>query len=94
MQNALRESRLLAAALRTDASAFNPFGYTFRIDAGAVVPDEAYANPASVMDPIYDQLPNIGETSIASVDFRGKRRSRSAKPSSSRRRSITSAASP
>lgn len=70
VQNALRESRLLAAALRTDANAFNPFGYTFKIDAGAVVPDKAYINPASVMDPIYDQLPNIGETSIASVDFR------------------------
>jgi len=68
--NALRESRMLAAALRTDASAFNPFGYTFKIDGSAVVPDKAYLNPASVMDKIYDVLPNNGETSIASVDFR------------------------
>lgn len=67
--NALRESRLLAAALRTDATAFNPFGYTFRVQGNAVAVNQPYVNPAAVMDPIYDQLPNIGETSIASADF-------------------------
>jgi outer membrane receptor protein involved in Fe transport len=70
VQNALRESALLAAALRTDASAFNPFGYTFRVANGAVIADAAYTNPASVMNPIYDKLPNIGRTSIASGDLR------------------------
>lgn len=70
VQNALRESRLLAATQRTDASAFNPFGYSFKVQGGAVVADQPYLNPASVMETIYDKLPNIGETSIASVDFR------------------------
>ncbi|WP_414662376.1 TonB-dependent receptor domain-containing protein [Horticoccus sp. 23ND18S-11] len=70
VQNGLRETRLLAAAQRTDSSAFNPFGYTFRVQGGAVVTDQPYVNPANVMNPIYDKLPNIGETSIASADFR------------------------
>jgi outer membrane receptor protein involved in Fe transport len=68
--NGLRESRLLAAALRTDSMAFNPFGYTFRVAGGAVVTDRPYTNPESVMGPIYDRLPNVGETSIASGDLR------------------------
>ncbi len=70
VQNALRETRLLAAALRTDATAFNPFGYTFKVQNGAVVTDQPYTNPAAVMDGIYDKLPNIGQTSLASADFR------------------------
>jgi iron complex outermembrane receptor protein len=70
VQNALRESRLLAAAQRSDASAFNPFGTTFRVANGAVVADRPFANGPAVMDALYDKLPNIGETSIASVDFR------------------------
>jgi len=70
VQNALRESALLAAAERTDSSAYNPFGYTFRIQNGAVVPDQAYANPQSVMGPIYDKLPNNGRSSVGSIDFK------------------------
>jgi iron complex outermembrane receptor protein len=70
VQNALRESTMLASALKSDSSAFNPFGYTFRVVNGAVVPDQAYKNPVSVMAPIYDRLPNVGESSITSLDLR------------------------
>lgn len=70
VQNGLRESVMLASALKSDASAFNPFGYTFKVVNGAVVPDQPYKNPASVMTPIYDKLPNLGESSITSVDLR------------------------
>jgi iron complex outermembrane recepter protein len=70
VQNALRESALLAAAARSDAEAFNPFGYTFRVANGEVVPDAPHTNPANVMNPIYDKLANIGRSSLASVDLR------------------------
>ncbi|MDY6949417.1 MAG: TonB-dependent receptor plug domain-containing protein, partial [Pseudomonadota bacterium] len=43
--NAIRESALLAQTARTDASAFNPFGYNFAIQGGQVVPTSPYANP-------------------------------------------------
>ncbi len=70
VQNALRETALLAAAGRSDSSAFNPFGTTFRVQNGAVVADQPYANPDSVMNTIYDKLPNNGRSSVASLDFR------------------------
>lgn len=38
-----------AALGRTDATAFNPFGYTFKVEGGAVVVDRKYTNPTSVL---------------------------------------------
>ena len=38
-----------AALARTDATAFNPFGYTFKVQNGAVVTDRRYTNPDAVL---------------------------------------------
>jgi len=37
------------ALARTDTTAFNPFGYTFKVQNGAVVFDKPYQNPDSVL---------------------------------------------
>jgi iron complex outermembrane recepter protein len=66
---AVRDSRLRAALLRTDKTAFNPFGYTFKIDAAnLIVVDQPYANPASVVDPLYDIFIREGRTELALFD--------------------------
>lgn len=67
---ALRESALASALQRTDASAFNPFGYTFRIANGAVIPDRAYTNPASALAPIMDTWRRDGMSAITGGDWR------------------------
>ncbi|HRE07343.1 MAG TPA: TonB-dependent receptor plug domain-containing protein, partial [Opitutaceae bacterium] len=41
----VRESKLQQVLDRTDASAYNPFGYTFKVQNGAVVADQPYRNP-------------------------------------------------
>ena len=66
----VRESLLQAAIARTDASAFNPFGYTFRVANGAVVADQPYTNPASVLDSFSDVFARSARSYIASGDFR------------------------
>ena len=66
----VRESMLQAAIARTDASAFNPFGYTFRVENGAVVADQPYTNPASVLDSFSDVFARSARSYIASGDFR------------------------
>ena len=38
-----------AALARTDATAFNPFGYLFKVQNGAVVIDKRFTNPDSVL---------------------------------------------
>ncbi len=65
-----RESLFGNALARTDATAFNPFGYTFKVANGAVVADQPYANPRSVLDTIMAPQPRTGESSIGSLDFR------------------------
>lgn len=68
--NAVRESKLKAAALRTDATAWNPFGYTFKVVNGAVVTDSPYTNPKSVRE-FYTQSANrYGHSKLASFDAR------------------------
>lgn len=66
----VRESLLQAAIARTDASAFNPFGYTFRVDNGAVVADQPYTNPQPVLDSFSDVFARSARSYIASGDFR------------------------
>ncbi|HEY0946285.1 MAG TPA: TonB-dependent receptor [Opitutaceae bacterium] len=66
----VRESRLRAALNRTDATAFNPFPVTFKIVNDQVVVDQAYTNPASVLEPLYDDEDRFGRTSLFQWDAR------------------------
>jgi iron complex outermembrane receptor protein len=66
--NNIRHSRLAAALGRTDATAFNPFGFTFRNVGGLIQVDQPYTNPASVVDPLYDTFIREGTTELATWD--------------------------
>jgi iron complex outermembrane recepter protein len=66
----VRESKLQAAIARTDASAYNPFGYTFRVANGAVIADQPYTNPQSVVNSFAEVYSRSAESSIASADLR------------------------
>lgn len=81
----VRESLLREALARTDETAFNPFGYTFRAipnpgtfpSTGTVAGnpvliqiDQPYTNPASVVDPLYDDYIKRGYASLATWDFK------------------------
>jgi outer membrane receptor protein involved in Fe transport len=68
-RDGVRESALAADLLKTDASAYNPFGYTFKVANGAVVPDQVYHNPKSAMD-FVQEWRHQGFSSIGSVDAR------------------------
>ena len=67
---AVRETALGAALLKTDATAYNPFGYTFRVAGGAVVADQPYRNPAGVWQAFTAAAPRIGHTRVDSIDAR------------------------
>ena len=66
----VRESLLLQALQRTDANAYNPFGSTFKVQNGAVVADQPYKNPASVVDSFATIYARNATSSIASGDLR------------------------
>jgi outer membrane receptor protein involved in Fe transport len=68
--NAVRESALLAQTARTDASAFNPFGYNFAVQGNQVVPTTPYQNPDSVISPFRQKFHQEGVNVLASVDAR------------------------
>lgn len=68
----VRESLLQAAAARTDASAYNPFHYTFRIVNGAVVADQPYTNPQAVVDSFTETYSRTARSYIASGDVRAR----------------------
>ncbi len=68
--HAVRESLFQRALQRTDATAFNPFGYTFRVAGNAVVPNQPYTNPRSVLDTFVQIWRRNAATSIASYDLR------------------------
>ena len=70
----VRESLLQAAIARTDASAYNPFGYTFRVANGAVVADQPYANPQAVVDSFSEVFARSARSYIASGDLRANGR--------------------
>lgn len=64
----VRESLLQVAASRTDATAYNPFHYTFHIVNGAVVPDQPYVNPQSVTDSFTQVYSRTAKFYIASAE--------------------------
>ena len=66
--NIYRESLVRKALERTDATAYNPFPVTFKVENGKVVVDKAYTNPASVTDPMYDTDNRYGKTRIITWD--------------------------
>ncbi|WCM26293.1 TonB-dependent receptor [Sphingomonas sp. QA11] len=69
-QNIYRESLLRMALNRTDATAYNPFPVTFKVVGNQVVVDQAYVNPASVTDPMYDTDNRYGKTQLITWDGR------------------------
>ena len=85
--NSVRESLFQAANMRTgvspqadprfaaEAGAFNPFGYTFKVANGAVVADQVYKNPQSVMDTFVDpSWRQDGRSFLGSFDARASGR--------------------
>lgn len=68
--NAIRDSKLIAAALRTDATAWSPFPYTFKVQNGALVADQPYSNPASVRETYTQEARRIGHSRMDSFDAR------------------------
>lgn len=67
-QNDVRESLLQAALARTDATAYNPFGYTFKVQNGAVVADQPYTNPRAVTDSFARFFSRQAQSYLASWD--------------------------
>ena len=85
--NSVRESLYQAALMRTgvspqadprfaaEAGAMNPFGYTFKVANGAVVADQVYKNPKSVMDSFVDPYwRQDGRSFLGSIDARASGR--------------------
>jgi outer membrane receptor protein involved in Fe transport len=68
--NAARESLFQRALQRTDNTAFNPFGYTFKVAGTAIVPDQPYTNPQSVLDTFVQKWRHDGFSAITSLDTR------------------------
>jgi len=66
----VRESLLQSVISRTDANAYNPFGYTFKVQDGAVVADAPYANPQAVVDAYSAVFAREAQSYIASADVR------------------------
>lgn len=66
----VRDSLLQTAIARTDASAYNPFGYTFKVENGAVVADAPYTNPQATVESFSDTFARSAQSSIASIDLR------------------------
>ena len=69
-KNDVRESLYQAALARTDATAFNPFGYTFKASNGAVVVDQPYKNPTTVVDSFSRVFSRNAQSYVASWDAR------------------------
>ena len=70
----VRESLLQAAVARTDATAYNPFGYTFKVQNGAVIADAPYANPRATVDSFAAVFARDAQAVIASTDVRASGR--------------------
>jgi outer membrane receptor protein involved in Fe transport len=64
----MRESLLRRALGRTDATALNPFGTTFRLVNGQLSADRPYVNPAGVLDPLYFPDERFGRTGLYAWD--------------------------
>lgn len=68
--NDVRESLFQQALARSDATAYNPFGYTFKVQNGAVVADKPYTNPVGVVDTFSRIFSRNAQSYIASWDAR------------------------
>lgn len=68
--NAVRESALLAQTARTDSSAYNPFGYNFAVQNGAVVATTPYTNPESVTSNFVQKFHQEGRNILGTIDAR------------------------
>lgn len=66
--NIYRESLVRKALERTDATAYNPFPVTFKVENDKVVVDKPYTNPDSVTEPMYDTDNRYGKTRIITWD--------------------------
>ncbi len=66
----VRESLLQQTLSRTDATAYNPFGHTFRVAGGTVVADQPYANPSATVDFFSDTFARSASSTIKSADLR------------------------
>jgi outer membrane receptor protein involved in Fe transport len=66
----VRESLLQAAFSRNDASAFNPFGYTFKVQNGAVVANAPYKNAQATVDSFSAIYSRVAQSYIASANLR------------------------
>jgi len=64
----IRHSALQTALLRTDNTAFNPFGYTFRNVGGVIQIDQPYTNPASIVNAMTENFIREGQTELATWD--------------------------
>ncbi len=71
-RTAIRESALAASLQRTDANAFNPFGYTFKVQAGSPLPvaDKPYVNPKATLDQFVQTWRREGFSGVTAWDFR------------------------
>ena len=69
-KNGLRDSKLRDAGNRTDATAFNPFYWTFKVVGGQVVADAPYSAPKSVRDTYTMSGDRYGHSKLASYDAR------------------------
>lgn len=69
----IRESKLAAALQSSNpASAYNPFGYTFRIDPATqfITIDRAYSNPEALMASMTDEYHREAWTGLGIWDFK------------------------
>ena len=67
----VRESLLHEALARTTPeSAYNPFGYTFKVENGAVVVDQAHTNLPGVYQSFMQEWRRYGNATLSSVDAR------------------------
>lgn len=66
----IRDSLIMASALSTDLmSAWNPFGTTFKVQNGQVVPDRKYRNPQGVIDSFTQPIRRFAYSKIATWDL-------------------------
>lgn len=67
----VRESLFHQALMRTTpTTAYNPFGYTFKVQGGAVVADQPYTNSESVVSSFIEQWRRDGDSALGSIDAR------------------------
>jgi outer membrane receptor protein involved in Fe transport len=69
-KNDVRESLFQQTLQRNDATAYNPFGYTFKVQGNAVVADQPYTNPQSVVSAFSKIFARNAQSYIASADAR------------------------